>query len=98
MSIATDRLADALETAVEDLEFSLDAASIDFEIMTSPNVNQYIVVFAEGERLAYVTADLSWDGEPMVFVDIYSVDADGVENWVHGDLAVDAAIPYIINA
>ena len=98
MSIATDRLADALETAIGDLEFSLDAASIDFEIMTSPNVNQYIVVFAEGERLAYVTADLSWDGEPMVFVDIYSVDADGVENWVHGDLAVDAAIPYIINA
>lgn len=49
-------------------------------------------------RLSYVTADLSWDDEPMVFVDIYSVDADGVENWVHGGLAVDAAIPYIINA
>ena len=93
-----DRLAVALESAVEGLEFTLDAASIDFEVMTSPNTNQYIIVYAEGERHAYVTADLSWDGEPMVFVDIYSVDADGAEHWVHGDLTIDAAIPYIINA
>nr|DAE89154.1 MAG TPA: hypothetical protein [Caudoviricetes sp.] len=97
--IATeDRLAHALETAVDDIEFSLDAASIDFEVMTSPNTNQYIIVYAEGERHAYVTAELSWGGEPMVFVDIYSVDADGAECWVRGDLTIDAAIPYIINA
>lgn len=97
--IATeDRLAAALESAVEDLEFTLDAASVPFEVTTSPNTNQYIIVFADGGRHAYVTAELSWDGEPMVFVDIYSVDADGVERWVHGDLAVNAAAPYIISA
>lgn len=93
-----DRLTASLESAVEDLEFSLDAASINFEITASPNLNQYIIIFADGDRRAYVTADLSWRGEPMVFVDIYSVDADGAEHWVHGDLTVDAAAPYIINA
>ena len=34
----------------------------------------------------------------MVFVDIYSVDADGEESWVHGDLSVHDAVPYIVNA
>lgn len=97
--IATeDRLADTLETAVEDLEFRLEAAGMDFEVTTSPNTNQYIVVFADGARHAYVTAELSWDDTPMVFVDIYSVDADGEENWAHGDLSVSDATPYIINA
>lgn len=97
--IATeDRLADTLETAVEDLEFRLDAAGMDFEVTTSPNTNQYIVVFADGARHAYVTAELSWDDTPMVFVDIYSVNADGEENWVHGDLSVSDAITHIANA
>ena len=97
--IATeDRLAHALETAIEDLEFGLDSASLEFEVMTSPNTNQYIVVFADGERHAYVTAELSWDDTPMVFVDIYSVGPDGEESWVHGDLSVSDAIPYIVNA
>lgn len=97
--IATeDRLAHALEAAVEGLEFSLDAASLEFEVMTSPNTNQYIIVYADGERHAYVTAELSWDGTPMVFVDIYSVNADGEEDWVHGDLSVSDAIPHIVNA
>jgi hypothetical protein len=31
----------------------------------------------------------------MAFVDIYSVNADGEESWVHGDLEVDDAVPYI---
>ena len=94
--IATeDHLVAALETAVECLEFYLDAAGVDFEVTTSPNTNQYIVVFADGARHAYVTAELSWDGTPMVFVDIYSVDADGEESWVHGDLEIDDAVPYI---
>lgn len=94
--IATeDRLADTLETAVEDLEFRLGAAGVDFEVTTSPNTNQYIVAFAEGKRLAYVTAELSWDDTPMVFVDIYSVDADGGEHWAHGDLSCDEAVAYI---
>nr|DAP04961.1 MAG TPA: hypothetical protein [Caudoviricetes sp.] len=97
--IATeDRLADTLETAVEDLEFRLDAAGVDFEVTTSPNTNQYIVIFADGALHAYVTAESSWDDTPMVFVDIYSVNADGEESWVHGDLSVSDAIPYIVNA
>lgn len=97
--IATkDRLTDTLETAVEDLEFRLDAAGVDFEVTTSPNTNQYIVIFADGARHAYVTAELSWDDTPMVFVDIYSVDADGEESWVHGDLSVSDAITRIVSA
>lgn len=94
--IATeDRLADTLETAVEDLEFRLDAESIDFDTTTSPNTNQYIIVLAGGSRHAYVTAEFSWDEQPLVFVDIYSVDEDGQEEWVHGDMSVNDAAPYI---
>nr|DAG04423.1 MAG TPA: hypothetical protein [Siphoviridae sp. ctyg07] len=94
--IATeDRLADTLETAVEDLEFRLDMAGVDFEVTTSPNTNQYIIILANGKRHAYVTAELSWDGNPVVFVDIYSVGADGEECWVHGDMEIDDAVPYI---
>lgn len=97
--IATeDRLADTLESAVEDLEFRLDEAGVDFEVTTSPNTNQYIVIFADGARHAYVTVELSWDNTPMVFVDIYSVDADGEENWVLGDMTVAEAVPYIVGA
>ena len=97
--IATeDRLADALETAVEDLEFRLDEAGVDFEVTSSPNTNQYTVAYADGVRRAYVTAELSWDDTPMVFVDIYSVDADGEESWVCGDLSVSEALTHIINA
>ena len=97
--IATeDRLAGALETAVEDLEFRLDAAGVDFEVTASPNTDQYIIVFADSARHAYVTAELSWDGNPMVFVDIYSVNADGEENWVCGDLSVSDALTHIANA
>lgn len=93
-----DRLVDALETAVEDLEFRLDVAGVDFEVTSSPNTNQYIVVYADGARHAYVTAELSWDGNPMVFADIYSVNADGEESWVYGDLSASDAIAHIINA
>ena len=93
-----DRLADTLETAVEDLEFRLDEAGVDFEVTASPNTNQYIVVYAGGARLAYVTAELSWDDTPMVFVDIYSVDAYGEESWVCGDLSASEALTRIVNA
>lgn len=98
MATTEDRLARALDSAMDNLEFTLDAASIDFEVATSPNANQYAVFFAEGEQLAYVTAELSWDDEPMVFVDIYRVDADGSEQWVCGDMSIDAAALYIANA
>lgn len=93
-----DRLADTLESAVEDLEFRLDMAGVDFEVTSSPNMNQYIVAYANGARRAYVTAELSWDDTPMVFVDIYSVNAGGEESWVHGDLSVSDALTYIVNA
>lgn len=93
-----DRLADTLEEAVEDLEFLLDKAGVDFKVTTSPNVNQYIIVFADGARRAYVTAEFSWDDTPMVFVDIYSVDADGEESWMCGDLSVSDSITRIVNA
>lgn len=97
--IATeDRLAQALESGLENLEFMLDAASIDVEVQSSPNANQCITVFADGERLAYVTAELSWDGEPLVFVDVYSIDADGMELWMRGGLSIDEAATYIANA
>lgn len=98
MSTNKDRLSYALDSAMDNLEFTLDAASIDFEVTTSPNTNQYIVSFAERERLAYVTAELSWDGEPMIFVDIYRVDDDGGEHWVCGDMSIDAATLYIADA
>lgn len=98
MATTEDQLVYALESAVEELDFILGAASIDFQIADSPNTNQYIIVFAGGERHAYVTAETSWDGTPMVFVDIYSVDADGEESWVHGDLSVSDAIAQIVNA
>lgn len=97
--IATeDRLDNTLETAVEDLEFRLDAAGVDFEVATSPNTNQYIVTYADGARRAYVTAELSRDDTPMVFMDIYSVNADGEESWMCGDLSVSDAIARIVNA
>lgn len=97
--IATeDRLPYALDSAMDNLEFALDAASVDFEFIASPNTSQYIISFAEGERAAYVTAEASWDDTPMVFVDIYSVDSDGAEHWVCGDLSVDDATRYIVNA
>lgn len=98
MIVNEDRLADTLETEVENLEFRLDAAGVDFETTTSPNTNQYIVTYADGERRAYVTGELSWDGTPMVFVDIYSVNADGEDIWVVGDLSVSDSITHIINA
>lgn len=98
MITAEDRLAYVLDSAMDNLEFALDAASIDFEVATSPSTNQYIVLFAEGERLAYITAELSGDGEPAIFVDIYRVDDDGGERWVCGDMSIDAAILYIADA
>lgn len=92
---AEGRLARALEDAIEDLGFSLDAASVDFEVEASPNTNQYIIVYADGERHAYVTAETSVHGVPVVFVDIYSVADGGQERWVHGGLEVDDVVPYI---
>lgn len=63
--------------------------------MTSPNTNQYIIAYADGERHAYVTAELVGYGIPAVFVDVYSVSADGDERWVRGDMTVAEAAAYI---
>ena len=84
--------------AIEALEFRLDVTSIDFDVYCSPNASQCVIVFAEGEWLAYVTAEPSWDGEADVFVDIYGLTPDGAERRMCGDLSVDAAISYITNA
>lgn len=46
-----DRLSYALDSAMDNLEFALDAASIDFEVTTSPNTNQYIVSSLRGSGL-----------------------------------------------
>ena len=98
MSSVNERIALTLEEALDTLEFALDAASVDYQTCDTPNVNQYSLIFAEGERLAYVTAELSGDGEPAIFVDIYRVDDDGGERWVCGDMSIDAAILYIAEA
>lgn len=98
MSSVNERIALTLEEALDTLEFALDAASVDYQTCDTPNVNQYSLIFAEGERLAYVTAELSRDGEPAIFVDIYRVDDDGGERWVCGDMSIDAAILYIAEA
>lgn len=98
MATAEGSLAYELEAAVDDLEFRLDAAGVDFEVTDSPNANQHTIILSNGDRRAYVTAELSWDDSPTVFVDIYSVDASGRERWVCGDLEVTAAAIYIISA
>nr|DAQ21805.1 MAG TPA: hypothetical protein [Caudoviricetes sp.] len=98
MVATEDRLVAALEEGVEDLAFHLDAAGMDFEVTTSPNMNQYIVIFADGTRHAYVTAELVRHGIPAVFIDVYSVSADGDECLVLGDMTVAEAATYIINA
>ena len=98
MITTEDRLFATLESAVEDLEFRLDEAGVDSEVTSSPNTNQYIVAFADGARHAYVSAELSRDDTPMVFVDIYSMNADGEERWVYGDLSMSEALTHIVNA
>lgn len=98
MSSVNERIALTLEEALDTLEFALDATSVDYQTCDTPNVNQYSLIFAEGARIAYITAEESWDGEPAVFVDIYIVGADGTEHWVCGDMSVDEAVSCITNA
>lgn len=95
MRTEQDILAEALETAVDDLEFALDAASLEFEVADSPNTNQYMIVLEGGDRIAYVAADSSFADGVEVYVDIYSVDQEGTEHCDEGDLTVDEAIGYL---
>lgn len=98
MRTEQDILAEALETAVDDIEFALDAASLEFEVADSPNTNQYMIVLEGGDRIAYVTADSSFAYGVEVYVDICSVGQDGTECFDEGDLTVDEAISYLTEA
>lgn len=88
-------LVDALENAVEELSITLEARGLDFDVEDSPNTNQYMFISTDDSRVLYVTAELSFDGGPVVFVDIYEVDENGEEQWAHGDLMVEEAVSWL---
>jgi hypothetical protein len=95
MRTEQDILAEALETAVDDIAFALDAVSFEFEVADSLNTNQYMIVLEGGDRIAYVTADSSFAYGVEVYVDICGVGQDGTECFDEGDLTVDEAIAYL---
>lgn len=88
-------LVDALETAVEELSIALEAKGFDFDVEDSPNTNQYMLIPTDDSQVIYVTAELSWDDEPTVFVDVYDVDENGEEQWDNGDMGIEEAISYL---
>lgn len=88
-------LVDALETAVEELSIGLEAKGFDFDVEDSPNTNQYMLIPTDDSQVIYVTAELSWDDEPIVFVDVYDVDENGEEQWDNGDMEIEEAISYL---
>lgn len=88
-------LVDALETAVEELSIGLEAKGFDFDVEDSPNTNQYMLIPTDDSQVIYVTAELSWDDEPTVFVDVYDVDENGEEQWDNGDMEIEEAISYL---
>lgn len=88
-------LVDALETAVEELSIGLEAKGFDFDVEDSPNTNQYMLISTDDSQVIYVTAELSWDDEPTVFVDVYDVDENGEEQWDNGDMEIEEAISYL---
>lgn len=88
-------LFDALENAVEELSIALEARGLDFDVEGYPNTNQCMFISTDDSRVLYVTAELSFDDEPIVFVDIYDVDENGEEQWAHGDLMVEEVAPWL---
>lgn len=88
-------LVDALETAVEELSIGLEAKGFDFDVEDSPNTKQYMLIPTDDSQVIYVTAELSWDDEPTVFVDVYDVDENGEEQWDNGDMEIEEAISYL---
>ena len=88
-------LVDALETAVEELSIGLEAKGFDLDVEDSPNTNQYMLIPTDDSQIIYVTAELSWDDEPTVFVDVYDVDENGEEQWDNGDMEIEEAISYL---
>lgn len=95
MSNTETLLVDALETAVEELSIALEAKGFDFDVEDSPNTNQYMLIPTDDSQVIYVTAELSWDDEPTVFVDVYDVDENGEEQWDNGDMEIEEAISYL---
>ena len=88
-------LVEALENAVEELSIALEAKGLEFDVEDSPNTNQYMFISTDDSRVLYVTAELSFDDEPIVFVDIYDVDENGEEQWAHGNLMVEDAVTWL---
>lgn len=88
-------LVDALENAVEELSIALEARGLDFDVEDSPNTNQYMFISTDDSRVLCVTAELSFDGEPIVFVDIYDVYENGEEQWAYGGLMVEEVAPWL---
>lgn len=88
-------LADALETAVEELSIALEAKGLDFDVEDSPNTNQYMLIPTDDSQVIYVTAEMSFDDEPLVFVDVYDVDENGEEQWDKGDMDIEEGISYL---
>ena len=87
----SDRIADALYEALDNIEFILDAASVDYETGGTPNTNQYEIYYGEGSRVATLTADEDETGEVCVWGEIATADGE----WIDGGLAPDD-IAYII--
>ena len=88
-------LVDALEAAVEELLIALEGVGLDFDVEDSTNTTQYMFISSDDSRVLYITAELSLDDEPIVFVDIYDVDESGEEQWAHGDLMVEEVAPWL---
>lgn len=88
-------LVDALEAGVEELSIALEARGLDFDVEDSPNTNQYMFISTDDSRVVYITAELSFDDEPIVFADIYDVDESGEERWAYGDLMVEEVAPWL---
>lgn len=88
-------LSDALETAVEELSIALERRGFDFDVEDSPNTNQYMLIPTDDSQVIYVTAEMSFDDEPIVFVDVYDVDENGEEQWDNGDMTIEDAISYL---
>lgn len=88
-------LVDALENAVEELSIDLEARGLDFDVEDSPNTNQCMFILTDDSRVLCVAAELSFDDEPIVFVDIYDVDENGEEQWACDGLMVEEVAPWL---
>lgn len=77
--MSEDQIMQALEEALDSIEFRLDAASVDYWTGDTPNTNQYEIYYDEGERVATLTADIDEDGVARVWGEITTADGDCVD-------------------